>query len=128
MTSYQGRSISEMVSLILSVALMQCFDPELQMVSVERIVQYTELESEHDSVAPLVDVPKSWPSEGHVTITNMFLKYNEGEDGDFVLKNICLDIKPKEKIGIVGRTGAGKSSLLRALFRLTPPVSGNSND
>ncbi|KAK5978369.1 ABC transporter MOAT-B, partial [Trichostrongylus colubriformis] len=99
---------------------------ELQngMVSVERIVQYTELESEHDSVAPLAEVPKSWPSEGHITITNMFLKYDESENGEFVLKNICLDIKPREKIGIVGRTGAGKSSLLRALFRLTPPTSG----
>ncbi|PIO74854.1 ABC transporter, ATP-binding protein [Teladorsagia circumcincta] len=96
----------------------------MEMVSVERIVQYTELESEHDSVVPLTDVPKSWPTEGHITITNMFLKYDENENGEFILKNICLDIKPREKIGIVGRTGAGKSSLLRALFRLTPPASG----
>ncbi|VDN32966.1 unnamed protein product [Cylicostephanus goldi] len=123
---------------------------ELQngMVSVERIVQYTELESEHDDTQA-EEVPKSWPSEGHITvslleslsykekITNMSMKYDE--DGEYVLKNVSLDIKPKEKvrisfferfdplsnIGIVGRTGAGKSSLLRALFRLTPPVSGN---
>uniref|UniRef100_A0A914RUG8 AAA+ ATPase domain-containing protein n=1 Tax=Parascaris equorum TaxID=6256 RepID=A0A914RUG8_PAREQ len=47
------------------------------------------------------------------------LRYDE--DGDFVLKDIDADIQPKEKIGIVGRTGAGKSSLLRALFRLTEP-------
>ncbi|CAJ0610332.1 unnamed protein product [Cylicocyclus nassatus] len=96
---------------------------ELQngMVSVERIVQYTELESEHDNTQA-EEIPKSWPSEGHITITDMSMKYDE--DGEYVLKNVSLDIKPKEKIGIVGRTGAGKSSLLRALFRLTPPVSG----
>ncbi|EPB77372.1 hypothetical protein ANCCEY_03525 [Ancylostoma ceylanicum] len=97
---------------------------ELQngMVSVERIVQYTELESEHDDNLSL-EVPKAWPTEGHITVSNMYMKYDE--DGDYVLKNVSLDIKPKEKIGIVGRTGAGKSSLLRALFRLTPPSSGN---
>ena len=68
---------------------------------------------------------------------NLYLKYDE--DSEFVLKNVNLDIKPKEKvcfwshmqekwlfkIGIVGRTGAGKSSLLRALFRLTVPYSGS---
>ncbi|KAL6725064.1 hypothetical protein Aduo_019884 [Ancylostoma duodenale] len=97
---------------------------ELQngMVSVERIVQYTELESEHDDNLSL-EAPKAWPTEGHITIKNMYMKYDE--DGDYVLKNVSLDIKPKEKIGIVGRTGAGKSSLLRALFRLTPPSSGS---
>ncbi|VDM76159.1 unnamed protein product [Strongylus vulgaris] len=105
---------------------------ELQngMVSVERIVQYTELESEHND-SQTERVPKSWPSEGHIKvphcclvipISNLYMKYGENEE--YVLKNISLDIKPKEKIGIVGRTGAGKSSLLRALFRLTPPSSG----
>ncbi|KAK6759548.1 hypothetical protein RB195_021245 [Necator americanus] len=96
---------------------------ELQngMVSVERIVQYTELESEHNEVGAL-EAPKTWPTEGHITISNMYMKYDEG--GEYVLKNVSLDIKPREKIGIVGRTGAGKSSLLRALFRLTPPSSG----
>ncbi|KJH42578.1 ABC transporter, ATP-binding protein [Dictyocaulus viviparus] len=92
-----------------------------QMVSIERIVQYTELESEHDGVN-FEDIPAAWPTDGHINITNMFLKYDEKTE--YVLKNICVDIKPGEKIGIVGRTGAGKSSLLRALFRLTPPTSG----
>ncbi|KHJ99613.1 ABC transporter, ATP-binding protein [Oesophagostomum dentatum] len=97
---------------------------ELQngMVSVERIVQYTELESEHDDTLAQ-EAPKSWPTEGHIVVSNMYMKYDE--DGEYVLKNISLDIKPREKIGIVGRTGAGKSSLLRALFRLTQPSSGS---
>ncbi|KIH61296.1 ABC transporter, ATP-binding protein [Ancylostoma duodenale] len=71
---------------------------ELQngMVSVERIVQYTELESEHDDNLSL-EAPKAWPTEGHITIKNMYMKYDE--DGDYVLKNVSLDIKPKEKVG-----------------------------
>uniref|UniRef100_A0A1I7XV09 ABC transporter domain-containing protein n=1 Tax=Heterorhabditis bacteriophora TaxID=37862 RepID=A0A1I7XV09_HETBA len=95
---------------------------ELQngMVSVERIVHYSELESEQCDEARNI-VPSSWPHEGHIKIDKMFMKYG---DNGFVLKNINLDINPKEKIGIVGRTGAGKSSLLRALFRLTPPCKG----
>ncbi|KIH43742.1 hypothetical protein ANCDUO_26246, partial [Ancylostoma duodenale] len=69
---------------------------ELQngMVSVERIVQYTELESEHDDNLSL-EAPKAWPTEGHITIKNMYMKYDD--DGDYVLKNVSLDIKPKEK-------------------------------
>ena len=54
---------------------------------------------------------------------NYSTRYREGLD--LVLKNISLDIKSHEKIGVVGRTGAGKSSLTLALFRLIEPVTGN---
>ncbi|CAI4226268.1 unnamed protein product [Auanema sp. JU1783] len=95
---------------------------ELQngMVSVERVVNYTQLEPELTSDKT---VPDEWPTAGHLQMNNVYLKYDE--TSDYVLKRISLDIKPKEKIGIVGRTGAGKSSLLRALFRLTVPCEGN---
>uniref|UniRef100_A0A0K0D638 ABC transmembrane type-1 domain-containing protein n=1 Tax=Angiostrongylus cantonensis TaxID=6313 RepID=A0A0K0D638_ANGCA len=99
----------------------QSADLQNGMVSIERIIQYTELESEHDNGA-LMKVPEGWPTEGHITMNNVFLRYDD--NSEYVLRNICLDIKPMEKIGIVGRTGSGKSSLLRALFRLTAPSSG----
>uniref|UniRef100_A0A914ZNB2 ABC transmembrane type-1 domain-containing protein n=2 Tax=Parascaris univalens TaxID=6257 RepID=A0A914ZNB2_PARUN len=90
---------------------------EINMVSVERIMNYSELPSEPltEGILP----PSDWPTMGHLQFRNVSLRYDE--DGDFVLKDIDADIQPKEKIGIVGRTGAGKSSLLRALFRLTEP-------
>ncbi|KAK0404544.1 hypothetical protein QR680_017501 [Steinernema hermaphroditum] len=92
---------------------------ELQngMVSVERIAQYSELESEPKGQRK---PPSDWPSQGAISMKSVSLKY-EGTD-EFVLNNIDISIRPKEKIGIVGRTGAGKSSLLRALFRLTEPT------
>uniref|UniRef100_A0A9J2Q188 Uncharacterized protein n=1 Tax=Ascaris lumbricoides TaxID=6252 RepID=A0A9J2Q188_ASCLU len=92
---------------------------ELQnaMVSVERIMNYSELPSEPLTEGTLP--PSDWPTMGHLHFHNVSLRYEE--DGDLVLRDIEADIKPKEKIGIVGRTGAGKSSLLRALFRLTEP-------
>ena len=60
---------------------------------------------------------------GAIKFNNYSTRYREGLD--LVLKNITLDIKPNEKVGIVGRTGAGKSSLTLALFRLIEPVDGN---
>ncbi|KAG1677884.1 Multidrug resistance-associated protein 4 [Nymphon striatum] len=59
------------------------------------------------------------PRSGEIEIQNLSLKYSE--EDNYVLKNINLKIKNSEKIGIVGRTGAGKSSLITALFRLTKP-------
>jgi ABC-type multidrug transport system fused ATPase/permease subunit len=64
-----------------------------------------------------------WPSQGAVAFNNYSTRYRPGLD--LVLKNINLSIKPKEKIGVVGRTGAGKSSLTLALFRIIEPAEGN---
>ncbi|KAJ1890786.1 Multidrug resistance-associated protein 1, partial [Coemansia sp. IMI 209127] len=59
---------------------------------------------------------EQWPSTGKIEFRNFSMKYRE--DLELVLKDINLTINPGEKIGIVGRTGAGKTSLTRALFRL----------
>lgn len=61
--------------------------------------------------------PKTWPTEGEIKFRHLSLAY---EDKD-VLKDLTFDIKGREKIGIVGRTGAGKSSIIAALFRMTEP-------
>lgn len=84
-----------------------------QMTSVERILQYTDLPSESSSPQKPV---KGWPSRGKVVFNKMTLRYDP--EGSPVLKGLDFTIQPGWKVGIVGRTGAGKSSLIGALFRL----------
>jgi ABC-type multidrug transport system fused ATPase/permease subunit len=64
----------------------------------------------------------SWPSQGAVDFINYSTRYRPGLD--LVLKDINIRIKAHEKVGVVGRTGAGKSSLTLALFRIIEPSSG----
>jgi ABC-type multidrug transport system fused ATPase/permease subunit len=67
-------------------------------------------------------VPSLWPSQGKIEFRNISLKYKSTEEP--VLRNISFTIPGKKKIGVVGRTGAGKSSLIAALFRLVEPSNG----
>lgn len=114
------------LALTYSVTLMGMFqwgvrqsaEVENMMTSVERVVEYTELESE----APWETQkrpPPDWPSKGLVTFDRVSFSYSA--DGPPVLKDLRAVFRPKEKVGIVGRTGAGKSSLVSALFRLSEP-------
>ncbi|XP_044267576.1 ATP-binding cassette sub-family C member 4-like [Tribolium madens] len=86
-----------------------------QLMSVERVMEYKDLPKEKQPQQPKTP-PKSWPAHGKITFTDMGLKYDE--KAPLVLKDLNITINPKEKVGIVGRTGAGKSSLISALFRL----------
>ncbi|ODM86916.1 Multidrug resistance-associated protein 4, partial [Orchesella cincta] len=61
--------------------------------------------------------PSDWPLSGEIRFSQVYLAYDEKE----VLKNLSFEIRAHEKIGVVGRTGAGKSSIIQALFRLTEP-------
>ncbi|KAG0258656.1 CD9 antigen [Linnemannia exigua] len=90
-------------------------DLQNQLVGLERIIEYTDLQTEAPDVTDIL-LPASWPSKGRVSFKNYSARYREGLD--LVIKNITVDILPGEKVGIVGRTGAGKSSLTLALFRL----------
>jgi len=90
-------------------------DFETQMVSCERVLEYVKLEPEAE-LETSIKPPKSWPSQGNITFENVSLFYNKSLPP--VLKCISFTINAKEKIGIVGRTGAGKSSLVSVLFRL----------
>uniref|UniRef100_A0A663MLG7 Multidrug resistance-associated protein 4 n=1 Tax=Athene cunicularia TaxID=194338 RepID=A0A663MLG7_ATHCN len=96
----------------------QSAEVENLMISVERVMEYTELEKE----APWETnkhPPPEWPSQGMIAFENVNFTYSL--DGPLVLRHLSVLIKPKEKVGIVGRTGAGKSSLIAALFRLAEP-------
>lgn len=101
----------------------QTVEVETNIVSVERVLEYARLPSEApDRISK--NRPKiSWPASGAVDFSNYSTRYRPGLD--LVLKNINLNIKSHEKIGVVGRTGAGKSSLTLALFRIIEPDAGN---
>ncbi|XP_057686609.1 multidrug resistance-associated protein 4 [Corythoichthys intestinalis] len=96
----------------------QSAEVENLMTSVERVVEYTELDSEA-SWETQKRPPPGWPSKGMVTFDGVSFSYSP--DGPKVLHNLKVTFQPKDKVGIVGRTGAGKSSLVSALFRLSEP-------
>ena len=90
------------------------------MTSVERVMKYTSLDSEpgYTTTSPQM---KNWPRDGHVRFNNVVLRYYSG--GPQVLKDLSFEIQGKTKIGIVGRTGDGKSSIVAALLRM-PEAEG----
>ena len=102
-------------------AVRQFSEVENLMTSVGRVMTYTNLESEPGYKLKALP-PTRWPRDGHVTFDNVSLTYYEG--GPQVLRNLNFDIKEKSKIGVAGRTGAGKSSLVAALLRM-PEAQGD---
>ncbi|XP_064396708.1 ATP-binding cassette sub-family C member 4-like [Halichondria panicea] len=96
-------------------------DIENIMVSAERINEYSKLENEASlETIPASNKPtKEWPARGSISFENVTFRYSP--DLPLVLNNLNFTIKQAEKIGVVGRTGAGKSSLLSVLFRLCEP-------
>ena len=131
-TSHSGLSAG-MVGLAMSYALQitqslnwivrQTVEVETNIVSVERVLEYANLPNEAPDVIFKKRPNIGWPAHGQISIKNYSTRYREGLDP--VLKDINLSIKSREKIGVVGRTGAGKSSLTLALFRIIEPLSGN---
>ena len=89
------------------------------MTSVERVMTYTNIDSEPGYSTEELP-PESWPNEGTLTIQDLSLVYVKG--GPRVLRDINVHVPSKEKVGVVGRTGAGKSSLVSALFRMPDPL------
>ncbi|XP_023241669.1 multidrug resistance-associated protein 4-like [Centruroides sculpturatus] len=96
-------------------------ETDFQMNSVKRILKYSKLKSEasYESL-PEKRPPSDWPQTGVFHFDNVSLQYSE--DKNIVLKNLTFRIGSGEKIGIVGRTGAGKSSIIASLFRMTEPT------
>nr|XP_015100143.2 canalicular multispecific organic anion transporter 1 isoform X2 [Vicugna pacos] len=94
---------------------------ETNIVAVERINEYIKVENE----APWVTdkrPPEGWPSKGEIQFSNYQVRYRP--ELDLVLRGITCEIKSAEKIGVVGRTGAGKSSLTNSLFRILEAAGG----
>ena len=117
-------------------------DTEKQLISVERVDEYLKIQSESSALGEPVDQRERqladddarlplkmlaagsvWPLYGTVQINDVSMRYDP--DGPLVLRNVSLHIGAGEKIAIVGRTGAGKTSLLLALLRLVPLQRGS---
>jgi len=120
-------------------------DVEAAMSSIERVKYYSEeieveeplwqpklgkdgkpekvllSEREEDAIVAFHAPPKDWPSEGRVEFRDVSMRYR---DGPLVLKNLSASLSPREKVGIAGRTGSGKSSLMVTLFRMSPLETG----
>ncbi|XP_076436012.1 ATP-binding cassette sub-family C member 5-like [Babylonia areolata] len=99
-------------------------ETEARFTSVQRVVDYSKtIESEAASIVPGKRPKKDWPNSGGMVFRNVQMRYRPNLP--LVLKGVSFKVNPQEKIGIVGRTGSGKSSLGVALFRLVE-LSGGS--
>ncbi|KAK4197758.1 hypothetical protein QBC40DRAFT_267351 [Triangularia verruculosa] len=93
---------------------------ELGFNACERVLEYAEIETEPEGGK---DVAAAWPTEGKIEVQNLTVKY--ADDLPPVLKQLNFNVGAGERVGIVGRTGAGKSTLAAVFFRLLVPVEGS---
>ena len=119
---YAGLVLTSALTLIgmFQATIRQSTEFETQMVSVERLIEYQSIKSEAVLTSSKCDaIIGQWPNEGCIRFDHVFLTYSDNTNP--VLSDICLNIVGGEKVGVVGRTGAGKSSLITAIFRLVEP-------
>jgi ABC-type multidrug transport system fused ATPase/permease subunit len=103
------------LTLGLGFFMMQRGQLAMSLNSIERLAEYSKLHAEPEgSEAP----PESWPANGTVALQGVTAQYRPGLPN--VLRDVSIEIKGGEKVGVCGRTGSGKSSLLLTLFRLIP--------
>lgn len=112
-----GLAITQAMALtgMLQWGIRQSAEVANQLMAVERILEYRDLKPETTPDKPR-KMDEHWPENGKIEFRNVFYRYFK--DAEPVLKGLNFVVQPKEKIGIVGRTGAGKSSLIGAIFRL----------
>ncbi|UMM39483.1 hypothetical protein L5515_016525 [Caenorhabditis briggsae] len=116
-------SYSLNITFMLNMFVRTINDVETNVVSVERIDEYSKTKSEAEWRMEGYVLPQSWPIGGAVNIEDYSCRYRD--ELDLVLKQISLNILPGQKVGVCGRTGAGKSSLALALFRIVEAAEGD---
>ncbi|CAH0564200.1 unnamed protein product [Brassicogethes aeneus] len=109
-----GLGITECMTLSFSVQIALAYWSELEnmMTSVERLLEYTDLPKEY-KVGQII---ANWPTDASISFEKVSLTYPNANKA--VLRNINFSLAPRSKVGIVGRTGAGKSTIIATLFRL----------
>ncbi|KAI8342171.1 P-loop containing nucleoside triphosphate hydrolase protein [Chlamydoabsidia padenii] len=95
---------------------------EMNLNAVERVSEYLDLEQEPPMLIPETMPRSSWPEDGSIQVNNLVVKY--APENPSVLRNVSFDVKPREKVAIVGRTGSGKSTFALSLFRFMEATSG----
>nr|XP_055048139.1 multidrug resistance-associated protein 1-like isoform X1 [Misgurnus anguillicaudatus] len=119
-----GLSISYALQVTASLNWLVRMSSELEtnIVAVERVKEYGDTEKEAEWSLEHSTLPAGWPTAGHIEIRNFGLRYRE--DLELAIHDISVTIEGGEKVGIVGRTGAGKSSLTLGLFRIIEAAQG----
>ncbi|XP_061604278.1 multidrug resistance-associated protein 1 isoform X2 [Phyllopteryx taeniolatus] len=97
-------------------------DMETNIVAVERVKEYSDTEKEAEWTHEPSSLAPGWPTEGRIEFRGFALRYRP--DLDLAIRNITVSVSGGEKVGIVGRTGAGKSTLTLALFRIIEAAEG----
>ncbi|XP_056268747.1 ATP-binding cassette sub-family C member 12-like [Pseudoliparis swirei] len=123
--SLKGLALSYTIQLtgMLQYTVRQATEVEARFSSVERLQEYiTGCKSEAPRQIKEAQVPEDWPKSGTITFQDYSMRYRENTP--IVLNRLNFSIRAGEKLGIVGRTGSGKSSLGVALFRLVEPAAG----
>ncbi|CCE72990.1 Piso0_000598 [Millerozyma farinosa CBS 7064] len=116
--SYVLQIVSSLVILVRSGTQF-----ENNMNSAERLQEYAEkLPKEAPYILTEINVPPSWPNSGSIKFEDVSMRYRPGLP--LVLKNVSLSVAHSEKVGVCGRTGAGKSSIISCLFRLSELANG----
>ena len=111
------------ITLILNWLVRMTSELEANIVSVERVKEYAELKTEASAVTENINLPANWPQQGVVQFNQYSVRYRP--DLDVVIDKLDLEVKGSQKLAVVGRTGAGKSSLTLALFRILEAAEGN---
>ncbi|KAI9836095.1 MAG: hypothetical protein M1819_001709 [Sarea resinae] len=117
---------------LMQATVRQFAEVENSMNATERLhYYYTTLEEEGTGVGaeaedsprePIKAPPSSWPEEGAIAFNKVQMRYRDGLP--LILRDLTLNVRPGEHVGVVGRTGAGKSTIMSALFRLIEPAAG----
>lgn len=96
---------------------------EMNMNSVERLQEYFTIDQEPPQEIPETEPRATWPERGEINVQDVSLRY--APELPRVIKNVTFDVEPNNKVGIVGRTGAGKSTIITAFFRFLDPETGS---
>jgi ATP-binding cassette subfamily C (CFTR/MRP) protein 4 len=100
---------------------------ETQMTAVERVLEYCALDQEPPAQLPphFPRPPANWPAHGRIVFDNVCMSHSSQPHAPLALNHISLTIESASKVGVVGRTGAGKSSLIQTLFRMGTLIDGH---
>lgn len=113
-----GLAITQAINFRVQFAVRQSAELENNMTAVERVLEYDDIQTEDLQSKTEKEHNRRWPEDGNIKYDQLSLKYFDDEYAEKVLIDVTFAVKGNEKIGIVGRTGSGKSSLISALFRL----------